>query len=193
MKIVNSREEFLNELNYLLPQKPICIEIGVETGDFSKMILKLLNPEKLYLVDPWQKGFDKNDVETYGEILNNLPTAYSTEYQYQNILKELYNEIKSNQVIVRPDFSYNVVNDFKENYFDFIYIDSCHLYNSVKFDLNSFLPKLKKGAIMAGHDYFDFDNFGVIQAVDEFINEFDFEMIILNSSGFDWALKQKTK
>lgn len=193
MKIVNSREEYLNELRNLLPEKPICVELGVETGDFSKMILKNLNPQKLYLVDPWETGFDKNDAQTYGQVLNNLPTAYSTEKQYQNILKDLYHQIKTNQVIVRPDFSYNVVNDFRENYFDFIYIDSCHLYNAVKSDLNSFLPKLKKGAIMAGHDYFEYDNFGVIKAVDEFIKDYDFEMIILNNSGYDWALKQKTK
>jgi hypothetical protein len=46
---------------------------------------------------------------------------------------------------------------------------------------------------MAGHDYFTYDNFGVIQAVDEFVKEHNFEMIIFNNAGFDWALKQKTK
>jgi hypothetical protein len=188
MKKVNSREEYLNEISKILPENPICIELGVETGHFSKMILKHLNPSKLYLVDPWKIGFDKNDSETYGSVLNNLPTAYSTEDHYQNILKDLYYEIKNNQVIIRPDFSYNVVNDFKNNYFDFVYIDSCHLYNAVKSDLNTFLPKLKKGGIMAGHDYFDYDNFGVIQAVDEFCIQHNYKIICMNEDGFDWAL-----
>jgi hypothetical protein len=84
-----------------------------------------------------------------------------------------------------------VVNDFPDNYFDFIYIDSCHLYNAVKSDLNIFLPKLKEGGLMSGHDYLSFDNFGVIQAVNEFCDEHNFEMIILNNKGFDWTLVKK--
>lgn len=191
---VNSREEYLIELSKLLPKNPIGIELGVETGHFSKMILKYLNPSKLYLVDPWQIGFDKNDDQTYGSTLNNLPTAYSTEDHYKNILCDLYQEIKNNQVIIRPDYSYNVVDDFRDNYFDFVYIDSCHLYNAVKADLNAFLPKLKKSGIMAGHDYFEYDNFGVIKAVDEFCSGHNYKMVLINHYGFDWALtKNKLK
>ena len=191
MKYTNSRIEYLNEILNLLPQNSICVEIGVEKGYFSKLILQVLNPSKLFLVDPWSVGHDINDVEKYGSALNNLPTAYSTEDDYKNIHNVFYNEIKGNKVIVRPDFSYNVVDDFPNNYFDFIYIDSCHLYNAVKADLNMFLPKLKEGGVMAGHDYLVFDNFGVIEAVNEFCIEHNFEMIILNNEGFDWALIKK--
>lgn len=191
MIYVNSREEYLKELAKMLPANPIVIELGVETGHFSKMILKHLNPSKLYLVDPWKIGFDKNDSETYGSTLNNLPTAYSTEDNYKAILADLYEEIRNNQVIIRPDFSYNVVNDFKNSYFDLVYIDSCHLYNAVRADLSAFLPKLKKQGIMAGHDYFEYDNFGVVQAVDEFCSKNDYNMNIINLDGFDWALIKK--
>jgi len=44
---------------------------------------------------------------------------------------------------------------------------------------------------MCGHDYTDAYGFGVVKAVDEFCKEHDFEMIILNNNGFDWALKHK--
>lgn len=188
---VNSREEYLLEISKLLPQNPVCIELGVEKGYFSGLILKHLKPSKLYLVDPWEIGYDKNADKTYGATLNNLPTAYSTENDYQNILNTFYNEIKSNQVIVRPDYSYNVVDDFKDEYFDFVYIDSCHLYKAVKADLKSYMPKLKKGGFMAGHDYFNYDNFGVIEAVDEFCKKYNYEMVVLNNDGFDWALLKK--
>ena len=92
---------------------------------------------------------------------------------------------------MRPDYSYNVVDDFKDQYFDFVYIDSCHLYEAVKADLNSFLPKLKEQGVMAGHDYVKYSNFGVIQAVDEFCQEHYYKMIVLNDNeydSFDWAL-----
>ena len=44
---------------------------------------------------------------------------------------------------------------------------------------------------MCGHDYFNHSNFGVIQAVDEFCEEHEFEMIILNKPGWDWCLRRK--
>lgn len=191
MKHVNSRTEYLNEVLNLLPENPTCIEIGVAHGLFSRLLLDTLNPRKLFLIDPWEVGYDKNANETYGDTLKNLPTAYSTEDDYKKIQSNFYNEIKENKVIVRPDFSYNVVDDFPDNYFDFVYIDSCHLYGAVKADLNMFLPKLKQGGIMAGHDYLVYDNFGVIEAVDEFCVEQGFEMILLNNDGFDWALIKK--
>lgn len=192
MKLLSSRFEFLSEIKYQINENPVCIEIGVAAGIFSRDIINTISPKKLYLVDPWQIGYDKNSDETYGDVLSYLPTAYSTEEQYKNILCDFYNEIKNNQVIVRPDFSYNVVDDLPDNYFDFIYIDSCHLYNSVKADLNMFLPKLKSNGLMCGHDYFNFDNFGVIQAVDEFCEEQKFEMIYLVNDSWDWALKRRS-
>jgi hypothetical protein len=191
---VKSREEFLLEVKKLLPDNPICIELGVEKGHFSNMLLQHLYPAKLYLVDPWKVGYDKNADKTYDATINYLPTAYSTEDDYRQVFGRFYPNIKKNQVIMRPDYSYNVVDDFKDQYFDFVYIDSCHLYEAVKADLNSFLPKLKLGGVMAGHDYVKYSNFGVIQAVDEFCEEHDYEMILLNNNeydSFDWALIKK--
>jgi hypothetical protein len=191
MKEVKSREEFLLEVKTLLPDNPICIELGVEKGHFSHLILQHLNPGKLYLVDPWEVGYDKNADKTYDATINHLPTAYSTEDDYRQVFGRFYPNIKKNQVIMRPDYSYNVVDDFKDDYFDFVYIDSCHLYEAVKADLSSFLPKLKLGGVMAGHDYVKYSNFGVIQAVDEFCAEYGYEMIVLNDNqydSFDWAL-----
>jgi predicted O-methyltransferase YrrM len=53
---------------------------------------------------------------------------------------------------------------FENESFDFIFIDAEHIYEYVKNDLNNWYPKLKKGGIIAGHDYRD----GVKLAVDEF-------------------------
>jgi len=53
------------------------------------------------------------------------------------------------------------------------------------------LCKLKKGGIMGLHDYTDMYGFGVIEAVDEWCIENNFEIIILNNNGFDVALRKK--
>jgi len=195
MKKVNNREEYLTEINGLLTENPTCVEIGVETGGFSRMIYDYLKPKKLYLIDPWEVGYDKRGEEkTYTGVLQQLPTAHSTEEQYQQVITKFSGEIESGRIECKRDYSYNVVNSFPDGHFDFIYIDSCHLYGCVKSDLEIFLPKLKDGGLMCGHDYTNMENFGVVQAVDEFCVEHDFKMILLSpSTAFDWALIKNKK
>jgi hypothetical protein len=197
MVITKTRTEYLNAVRGLLSSKnPTCIEIGVENGNFSSQILDSLTPERLYLLDPWQKGYDKNSkTKIYTGELEGWSTAYSNEDQKNIIEENLKEKIKANQVILNQGYSYDFVDSYKDNYFDFIYIDACHIYESVKADLEMFLPKLKNEGLMCGHDYFNYSNFGVIKAVDEFCENFNFEMVIFNDQssfgGFDWALKQK--
>ncbi len=118
-----------------------------------------------------------------------ITTAYSTEVDYVNLLRKFADQIYSKQIIINRKYSYEAVKNYEDNKFDFIYIDACHTYDCVKKDLNDWLPKLKNDGLMCGHDYFD--GFpGVIQAVDEFIVDNDFEMILMNDNGYDWALQK---
>ncbi len=50
--------------------------------------------------------------------------------------------------------------------YDMIFIDAGHTYEDVKQDIADWLPKVKKGGILCGHDYVQ-SWMGVIQAVDE--------------------------
>lgn len=184
MKTVTTREEFLIALDSYLPRNCSGAEIGTLHGDFSEMILRIINPETLVLIDPYSISESK-----YDETLNNLPTAYSTEADYQNILLRFKNEIAGEQVLINREFSYNAVKDFPNKGLDFVYIDASHVYEDIKRDLNDWLPKIKERGIISGHDYTDNKAFGVTQAVDEFCKEQGFEMIIFNENGGDWALK----
>ena len=107
------------------------------------------------------------------------------------ITKRFNEEIGSGQVKVNRKYSYDAVKDYPDNYFNFLYIDASHLYKDVKKDLNDWLPKLKEGGLMCLHDYVNIQNFGVIQAVDEWCVEQNFKMIIFNKDGGDCALKIK--
>lgn len=183
---VTTREAFLRAVWQYIPQGSVCAEIGVLRGDFSQMILDILKPKYLILIDPFitNKEFD------YGAELQYLPTAYSTESDYEKLMVRFEKEIAGGKVICDKQFSYEAVNDYPDNFFDVIYIDASHLYEDVKLDLNNFLPKLKPNGICAGHDYGN-ELFGVTKSVDEFIKENNFQMIILNEQGGDFALKRK--
>jgi hypothetical protein len=54
-------------------------------------------------------------------------------------------------------------------------LDACHTYEAVLADLNAYLPKLKKGGIMAGHDFLAKD-YGVEKAVYEFCKQKNYEV-----------------
>lgn len=61
---------------------------------------------------------------------------------------------------------------FEDNSLDFVFIDACHLYECVVLDVESWLPKVKKGGIIAGHDYnlddpTNLEHEGVIKAINE--------------------------
>ena len=55
---------------------------------------------------------------------------------------------------------------FADKSLDFVFIDANHTYEDVKADIRAYLPKIKDGGVIAGHDYCA-DWPGVIQAVKE--------------------------
>ena len=65
------------------------------------------------------------------------------------------------------DLSVNASKRFNDNSLDFIFIDAAHDYKSVKADIDAWLPKIKPGGIIAGHDL---HAEGVKQAVIESFN-----------------------
>lgn len=186
MITVLDRKRFLEELRPFIPNVWDGVEIGVYMGDFTQQIIEVLKPTLLTLIDPYKKGG-----ECYGEDLGNCHTAYSNEENYQDLIRRFEQEILFGCIAIKKAFSYEVVHHFKDKSLDFLYLDGSHLYPDVKRDLEDWLPKMKDGGIISGHDYTQFDNFGVIPAVDEFIKEHKFEMFLLNKNGGDFALKRK--
>lgn len=59
---------------------------------------------------------------------------------------------------------------FENESLDFVFIDASHDYENVKADILAWMPKVKKGGILSGHDYNKHWP-GVIQAVDELIKD----------------------
>lgn len=188
---VNSRPGFLNYVKTLLPENPVCAEIGVHQGIFSRTMFDVLNPSKLYLIDPWEVGSDKNtELKTYPPshvIQEGLFTAYSTQTDMDAVQSRFHREINEEKVILKKGYSYDVVSSFPDDYFDFLYIDATHIYECVKADIMMFLPKLKTKGLMCGHDYYDIPSFSVIPAIDEVVNNGTFQWVAL-SDQTDWAL-----
>lgn len=138
------------------------IEIGVQRGEFSKILLDTTELKKIILLDKWEKYEGYND---YANVSQRMQ-----DYLY-NLVKARFKG-EDRITVIKADAA-TAHEGFFNDFFDFIYHDANHTYEFVKQQLEAWYPKLKKGGIMAGHDYFDGNYellgiFGVKQAVDEF-------------------------
>lgn len=162
-RVIISREKMLE----LLPSGRIVAELGVDEGGFSEQILKKNKPSKLHLVDAWGS-------ERYGE-----PKRKAVFEKYKA-------ELESGQVVINHGLSNEVVTEFPDKYFDWIYIDTSHSYTGTIEELNLYESKIKDGGIIAGHDFVigNWRNqlkYGVIEAVYEFCLKKNWELIYITA------------
>lgn len=175
----------------ILPPNAICAEIGVDEGLNAERIIKISKPKELYLIDPWDPYVYKHmtdlEAKDYVSIL---------EIRYNNV-KDKYKNNKSVKII--RETSISASKNFKDEYFDWVYIDADHDYNSVKEDIEHWYPKVKMGGFIGGHDYIDNNTNNkkpVKRAVDEFIENNYLELYykgngkIFADGNTDWAIKK---
>ncbi len=114
-------------------------EIGVYKGEFSEKLAKA--GLKLYAIDPWQiyKGFE------------NPRGQARLDFQYEHTQRVL--APFPNAEIIRKT-SMEAVEDFEDESLDFVYIDANHEFRYIAEDLAEWTKKVRKGGIVAGHDYF---------------------------------------
>lgn len=155
-----------------IPKEGIGVEVGVLGGDYAKHLLNRTNPRKLYLIDT----FCSDDWAS----TNRFKTK-----NHENFIKEEFTkEISSNKIELLKGLSWEQLETFPNNYFDWIYIDADHTYNSVKKDLAVALYKIKDTGLIMMNDYISYDKFtkeeyGVIQAANEFCVNNDWEIIYM--------------
>lgn len=139
-------------------------EVGVWEGEASRIFNFIFPDAFLYLIDPW---------EGYEEYLSNgrPPSINSQDYEkaYETVKANFSNQSKCK--IIRKK-SFDAVSEVPDQ-LDLVFIDGNHSYEYVKKDIDLWLPKVRKGGILSGHDY-DLNNFpDVTKAVKEaFKNEF---------------------
>lgn len=112
----------------------IGVEIGVNKGEYGIVLCKA--GLKMYGVDPWEnyRGYKREGgyLSRHSEALENLKG-----YDYTTIQK----------------YSMDALSDFEDESLDFVYIDGNHTLPYVCMDIFGWERKVRKGGIIAGHDY----------------------------------------
>jgi len=129
-------------LNLLKDKKDLIgAEIGVQAGVNAEWMLKNLDIKRLYLIDPYDVYPSNNSNRALiGPFEGGKENAKKLLEKYEDKIEWVYN------------FSWDILNNFSNQYFDFVYIDGDHRKSSVLRDLN-YASKVKLGGLLCGHDW----------------------------------------
>ena len=130
----------------------VFVEIGAFKGKSGAFAgVEILNSGKkisLNLVDHFKGNAEHLDVQSpwhEPELANN------SEYLFELCTKNL-EAVKDVVTIIRKA-SVQAAKQFKNASLDFVFIDGSHDTDSVCADIDAWIPKVKAGGIIAGHDY----------------------------------------
>jgi len=143
----------------------IFVEVGAWKGrSTSCLAVEIANSKKditLYVVDIWN---DQSEPQLYEKFIKNMKPV-----------EEYFIPIKLTSV--------EASKKFKNNSLDFVFLDASLDYEGYKKDISSWKPKIKKGGLLAGHNYYPEDQGyhdwypGVKQAVNESLDHFETDEI----------------
>jgi len=153
-----------------IPNNGHIIEIGSWKGKSAAFLaVEIANSGKnirLDCIDTWlgspNESYHQNDIyvknnELYELFLRNIEP-----------IKNYINVIRMNSIDAAKFYSNSSI--------DIVFIDACHDYTCVRDDINTWMPKVKNGGILSGHDYCPDHWHGVKQAVDEILGVDNFKV-----------------
>lgn len=128
----------------VLPNNSTFVEVGSWKGkSISFFTVESLNASKdidIFAVDTWRGSSEHSqDPNVVDDTLYDL---------FLNNIKPIESHITA---IRKP--SVEAAEDFNDDSIEIVFIDAAHEYEPVKEDINTWLPKVRKGGLIAGHDY----------------------------------------
>lgn len=142
----------------------IGAEVGVEAGIYSEVLCQK-NPQlTLYCIDGWGKGEER--------------------YRYWHRLqrKKAQERLAPYNTNVIHEWSTDAAKRFPKEYFDFVYIDANHSFDSAMIDIITWTPLVKKGGIVSGHDYGTSEKCGVQNAVDYYTKQHGYTVTVTDEA-----------
>ena len=161
--------DLINYNNY-----QIVAEIGVAKGRTCKKILRSCPEIKIYwAIDHWKHYKSGDRFKHYSE------DAWKMTYDGVCGLFQWFTNLR----VLRLD-SLRAAKLFPPGYFDIVFIDADHRYEHVRGDTIAWMPKVKKGGLLCGHDYPDNPRRrkykGVVAAVNEIVGKEDLMLFPAN-------------
>lgn len=151
------------------------VEVGSWLGaSVIYLAQELINRNKsvnVYCVDTWEGSNEvvhKHKISELGGSQNLYKKFIS--HLIDSGLEHIIKPIKKPSILASTEF--------EDNSLAIVFIDASHRYDDVIQDLKSWYPKVKKGGIIAGHDYYPghpISEAGVVPAVQKFFKDRNIE------------------
>lgn len=153
-----------------LPKGAAVAEIGVLLGVLSEYMLRQRPDITLLMIDSWQTA-DKQP-EAYratGDVhANHTDMARVADHRRQAERRAGHFPDRAKIMAMT---SAKAAKKVKDGSLDLVFLDADHSYPGIKADLELWVPKVKPGSWIGGHDYRnvtpDYDFSGVDRAVEE--------------------------
>lgn len=127
-------------------------EVGVGDGKTSKYLLEHCPVLfRHYAVDVWEPTQGHPESYNHKENLDKCRQIAEKDYRLKLLRKA----------------STVAAQEFNNKHLDYVFIDADHDYESVLSDINVWLPKIRPGGLICGHDYNVWTKPGVVKAVNE--------------------------
>ena len=116
-----------------------CVEIGSYSGEGTVILADHF--KEVLAVDPWENGYDPNDVASHQCPMEDVFNAFTER-----------TKVKGNINFSRCK-SLDALEFVADGSLDLVYVDGDHRYEGALADIKGWLPKLRKGGCMTGHDF----------------------------------------
>ena len=154
----NIRAGVLADLAKRYELNKLC-EVGVKSGGLTAKLALLLPEATIIGVDPWRfypdwPSWDNDKHLRHEEAFDRVCRRYPKQ-----IVKMKMTSLEAAAQIVPSSL-------------DLVFIDGDHSYSAVKADIEAWLPKVRKGGVLSGHDYNNTEKYGdYFKGVDKAVDE----------------------
>jgi hypothetical protein len=179
--VENGRAKFLDQV---LPKGGVGAEVGVYKGQFTPLLLEIVEPKKLHIIDPWY---------LLGAEWRWGSGNRSTVLALTRLMRRLEPYLVDGRVVLHIGDDLEVLPKFEPEFFDWLYIDSSHEYNHTRKELDIAQRIIRNGGLICGDDWRDDPNhrhYGVRKAVEEFCSVTEFNIIYASAKDRQWAIRR---
>ena len=163
------------------------IEVGVASGGHAHFILSNSSTIKYVGVDPYIFNYDPNDAFCFEvEKSLGLKGQLAMDVLFSGVQESL-NIYGGRSKIFRLD-SIKFAEKIPDESESLVFLDNNHTYDHVTAEIASWWPKIEKGGVLAGDDYW---MKGVSSAVNNFVNKHALQLMFIGKNDYKTWFIQK--
>jgi hypothetical protein len=144
----------------------VGVELGVNMGSYSNVLLEKSKLDKLYSIDAWNMDTSVTMAATFKAWC----VSHGELELAENTSREVLGKHGDRSVIMKGN-SFEAAAVFEDESIDFIFFDAGHRFSGFSLDMIKWFPKIKKGGIIAGHDYWRRYRYEVMDVANAFCFE----------------------